>query len=784
MTSQVDLDIECALLEGARDRLRSLGARDLSETLLVMHSLRNGATSASLTHLLPRLDAIVNDLSRGAPGAVDRACEAVRGQLERIRISPDVGEDELDQCFIEEAGEYLATARDLLNSLEVDGRDAVAAEELYRVVHTFKGAAGMVGRRETASAAHLLEELVQELKDGERILGTPLVRRLRQAFDLLERCVERPDQAKELEITLLALLSGAEPFQSTRPLVGYPRTPRRRRAKDRSKESKVVVRLDGVVLHEMRDASRSSRSIAVGLRRQVAEMRIELDGLTPIADELIDLAERAASTFERHHLFEMARSVLDVVDTVDRRSTGLERNVSRLERRATRLEGLIDRSQQVRASWIFERLEAVAEEAGVRTGRPLQILRVGEDVVLERRLASWVVEPLLHLVRNAVAHGLEAPAQRTALNKEPAGRIALEAQAGPGWLSFSVYDDGRGIDVDAIRHRVAAMGLRDASTVDEATDDEILEWIFLPGVTSRQEADEVAGRGVGLDAVRRSVARRGGELDVETWAGRGTRFQIRLPGAGESVSLVIFEVGGVLLALPSDDVFRVDSIGRGEVPLGESALADVLDLKLSLGQESCTLQTSLGPLLVDRVRGRAVREVRSIRGRLAAIGPYAGVATTRSGEDVALVLDVEALASASRTEPSAARVLVVEDSPTVRGALGRALRGAGFLVTEAIDGVDGWERLREVAVDAVVTDLEMPRMGGFELIDRIRGGADQAELPVIVVTSKSTPELRRRADSMAVDAFFHKEWGDRAFVRTVTTIIERKRRKPSEPSTR
>lgn len=777
MTWETDLDVVQALLEGARDRLRSLRPADTSEALLVIHNLREVAAAASMTELVPILDSVSNELAQGRPNAVERSLKAIQEHLRLSKECRDTEHDELERCFEVEAAGHLASIREHLEHLDADVEGMDGLEELSRAVHTLKGAAAMLGRQETASGAHLLEDLFYDVSRGRRVLDDRLLSKLYQAVDLLEALVDRPDQSKEIEVALLVLLGeqGDIDIRSTTEIALPAPADRRRRTSDRRRDTSSFLRVP-------LPGARRFEQLYSASRKNSTEVKAAFDRTASVAADLRDLSEllldpdmmpRSSTAIESR-----GRAVLGIITAGAR----LERAMEDIERQVSALDGVLRGAREpiaelrsARASWLFDQLVVVAEDTGHRAGRHLEIGRFGDDVLVERHTATWLLDQLQHVVRNAVAHGLEEPAQRIARGKEPSGRLVLEASAEAGCISFAIEDDGGGIDLESIRRRVVDMGLQTEEEVAEANRDEALEWIFLSGVSSRDSADQVAGRGVGLDVVRAEVERRGGLVRVATWPGRGTRFEVKLVDAVERCAALLFTVADVSFALPLSVVRHVSLTSSETDDEERLSLASLLELRQQPEPSPWTVSFEGGCLEVDAIRGVGHIDLHTLKGRLASIGPYLGVGTCSNDGSTAIVLDHTGLGHAAAITSS---ILLVEDSETVRTIFAQSLRAAGFGVLEAADGLEALESLRHAAVDLVVTDLEMPRLDGFELIARLREEPSFETLPIVVVTSNERAEARQRARELSASAFVLKSRGEKALVRVVRDVVEKKT-KPS-----
>ncbi|HYX24158.1 MAG TPA: response regulator, partial [Thermoanaerobaculia bacterium] len=407
----------------------------------------------------------------------------------------------------------------------------------------------------------------------------------------------------------------------------------------------------------------------------------------------------------------------------------------------------------------------------------------GEETRLDRRIARELEEALLHLVRNAVDHGIEPPEVREALHKPRTGRIRVQALADGPKVRLLIADDGGGIDVARVLQKAVEVGLVDAASAAGMGKKEALRLLFSPGFSTRKLVSEISGRGVGLDVVANVVNRVGGEVFVETEARRGTTFTVDVPVARRGESVMLLRVGQLKIALPASVVRRATRLegGGGVVERDGRTLAVFPDrlvpfvpLSRLYGQAPAERQLLLEgvvsgqplALAVDDVEGEHEVLVRPITRRVPTDHLLEGVALLASGEPVG-VLSPAVLAQAEylRALPAArpqvvvrrVRVLLVDDSLVTREMERRLLEDAGFLVSAAADAEEALSLLAEESFDCVVTDIEMPRMDGFELAAQLRSMEHFAQMPIIVVSTRDRPEDRLKGLKVGADAYLTKQ---------------------------
>jgi len=446
------------------------------------------------------------------------------------------------------------------------------------------------------------------------------------------------------------------------------------------------------------------------------------------------------------------------------------------------------------------------KEAARAAGKQVRVETLGETVELDTSVIEQIVDPLLHLVQNAIGHGIESAAERRALGKPPIGAVTLSAAHQGGAVVLEVADDGRGIDPDLVRRRAVARGFVGAEMAAALTDREAIDLIFLPGFTTATAVTTASGRGVGMDVVRTNVRRLNGEIDVTSTMGEGTRFTLRLPLTVLVSEALLVRVGPETFAAALNAVHVVTALSPDRIkagPHGEAVTVgdDVVDL-VSLAAVLGLPESPRGqrrPALVLRAGGRLLAVevdevlhkqdivIKPLGGFLEGAGPYAGATVTADGR-VVLLLDAlgvaERVASKVRGEratgaaeaataasPARKRVLLVDDSISVRRFVGQMLEKAGFDVITAADGADAISRLGESSFDALVTDLEMPRVNGYELIDDVRRRTSTRTLPVIVLTTRAGDKHVALARQLGVEHYVTKPVEEQTFVALVGSVV-------------
>jgi two-component system sensor histidine kinase and response regulator WspE len=441
-------------------------------------------------------------------------------------------------------------------------------------------------------------------------------------------------------------------------------------------------------------------------------------------------------------------------------------------------------------------------------GKRASFTVIGGAVEVDRDILRKLEAPLNHLLRNCVDHGLETPEERRAAGKPEIGRITLEARHQAGTLAIEVRDDGRGIDAESLRRKTVDRKLLDASMAAELSNAELFEFLFLPGFSTASQVTEVSGRGVGLDVVRSMVQEVSGTVRVEAQVGQGAVFSLRLPVTLSVVRAALAEIAGELYAFPLSKLERIVRVSVEELEPVQGKLQftldgasvglvrseDVLDLSGATPIEDCLSVVVIRKdhylcgVVVDRFIGEQDLVVRPLDPRLGKVPQISSAAITEEG-DVLLIVDVEDLLHSvqqllgegrlrgmtslvTHDRKARPRVLVVDDSITVREVERQLLVAEGYDVDVAIDGQDGWHALRSGSYDLLVSDIDMPRMSGLELIKAARQDSRFEHLPIIIVSYKDREEDRLRGFEVGANAYLTKgSFHDNSFVRTVSDLI-------------
>lgn len=552
------------------------------------------------------------------------------------------------------------------------------------------------------------------------------------------------------------------------------------------------------------------------LRQQLRD--IELQAETQMSSRL-EAAKAASQSFDplefdRFTRFQeitrmMAESVNDVATvqrTLQRSLDSTEDELATQARLTRDLQDDLLRTRMVEFEGQSDRLYRVVRQAAKETGKQVRLDIVGGSIEIDRGVLDRMIGAFEHLLRNCVTHGIESPEARAAANKDAAGTVLVSVTQEGNEVGIEFRDDGRGLDLQRIRAKGVAMGLIGAD--QEVGDAELANLIFTPGFSTAETVTELAGRGVGMDVVRSEVNAMGGRIETATAPGQGTSFKLVLPLTTAVTQVVMLRCGDATVAVPSTLIEIVRRASPEEIEQAYASGAYVLgDRPLPFFWLGALLQLSPAPtenagrtrpvvvvrsaqqrvaLHVDEVLGNQEVVVKNLGPQLSRLPGLAGMTLLASGS-VALIYNPVALATlygdaaraatlatlqggtapASPTavtpEPQVAAaplVLVVDDSLTVRRVTQRLLVREGYRVALAKDGIDALEKLAEERPQVVLSDIEMPRMDGFDLVRNIRGDARLRDLPVIMITSRIAQKHRDYAAELGVDHYLGKPYSE------------------------
>ncbi|WP_322815203.1 hybrid sensor histidine kinase/response regulator [Chloroflexus sp.] len=710
--------------------------------------------------------------------------------------------------FRDETAENVRVLNDALLNLEAqvdDDQRRAALDRAFRAVHTIKGSARMLGFDPIAQLAHALEHILGDLREGRRVPERTLVDLLLQSGDLITRLTAETPQLSA--VTLAQLPDFLQALQGTSPATPAVSPPSPQLAPPESSSSTdtplrtsrqtVRVRID-----RLDQLFNLAGELTIG-QQWLTELSTELEQLYALVSRqqraLLALEQELSrlrfSSIQRQTLDARLSALRDVqgilVDRVQNQRENLDRYLSRQHLLVKDLEQEVMAVRLLPIATIFNSLPRLVRDLATATGKQAALEIRGETTELDRKVLELISDPLVHLIRNAVDHGLEPPNERIAQGKPPTGLIQISAESAGNEVRIKIQDDGRGIDPARIRTRAIELGLLTAGRADQLDTQETLDLIFQPGFSTATNVTEISGRGVGMDIVRANLLELGGQVRIDSTIGQGTTITLTIPLTLITSRVVVVQVGQYQLALPAmtirsilwvqcDQIQFIDgqpTFAHQQRTISLLSLAELLAIP---AESSLTRYRRVPAVLLKTRQHRVALLVDDVIDEREAVikplGPLFARRSALSGAvqsgDGRLVLLINPLylveGNGYRPKPAApalrqvaeptrtVRLLVVDDSFTTRELLRSILQSAGYDVTVAIDGADALDRLRSTPYDLVVSDIEMPRVDGFTLTTRIRNELALVDLPVILITSLASEEHRRRGLEVGAQAYIVK----------------------------
>lgn len=721
-----------------------------------------------------------------------------------------------------------------LLALERDPTATAQLEACMRAAHSLKGAARIVGLEGGVRVAHVMEDCLVAAQRGGIVLTPAHIDALLQGTDLLQRVGHPPDgnlnwpeldgkaaidawiahmghlidgdgavPALPVTVSVSARPPEAEPAPASPPVSEPSFDTQERMLRVNADRLDRLLAMAGEALVESHWLRPFGGAMQQARRVQMRAMQA-LDGAQALLDSADGSVPRlqAALAAVRQILEDSHGQLSQRVDEFDQ----YDHRASRLSRQ------LYDTALSCRMRPLSDGITGysrMVRDLGRALGKNVHLTLSGEHTQVDRDILEQLDAPLAHLLRNAVDHGIELPAVRSAAGKPEEGRITLQARHNAGRLVIEIFDDGAGVDLDALRSAIVRRGLAQAETTARMSQAELLEFLLLPGFSLRETVSEVSGRGVGLDAVQDMVRAVRGSLKLSQQPGNGLHFHLELPLTLSVVRALLVEVSGEAYAFPLGLVQRAVAVQRDAIeqteqhqhfmhdgrPVGLVSAAQILQ-RPERQQEGHAVpvvvigeQERVYGVAVDRLIGERLLVVQPLAQALGKIKDIAAGSLTDDGTPV-LIFDVEDMlrsveklvsdgriervrqGTADTASVRRKRVLVVDDSLTVRELERKLLATRGYDVAVAVDGMDGWNVLRAESFDLVITDVDMPRMDGIELVTRIRGDTRLAALPVMIVSYKDREQDRERGLQAGADYYLAKgSFHDTALLDAVHDLI-------------
>jgi chemosensory pili system protein ChpA (sensor histidine kinase/response regulator) len=782
---------------------------------------------------------------------LDGTLDAPAAPILRDEIDP-----QLLQIFTVEAQDLLPAIARCLRTLMQNPNLRDVARDMMRHLHTFKGSARMAGAMKLGELVHDMEtriESAMQLASVPAVVVEDLQSQYDQAQLLFERLLHSPAVAPEAanqDKAVPGAMAG-KPWESgaTEPVHESP--PAVAEAAREGEPARLAaanapfIRVRADVIDRLVDhagevsISRSKLEAEVAtlrgsltdltenisrLRSQLREVELQADAQIQARSDQV--AKQSSSfdplEFDRYSRLQeltrlLAESVEDVALVQSNMIKGLQladNDLGAQSRLTRELQQQLMRVRLVPFSNVSERLYRVARQAAKELQKRAHLDIIGAETEIDRSLLEQMAGPFEHLVRNAIVHGLEAPAERLAAGKSDTGELRIEVRREGNEIVVVFADDGAGLDLERIRARAISSGLLSAERKLEER--ELIEFIFTPGLSTAREVTELAGRGVGMDVVREQVSSLGGRIAVSTQRGGGSRFTLYLPMTLSIMQVVLASVGGRRYALPAAMVEQarrvrsrdlVAALQGGAIAFDDIGEVTLRPLSQLLGRETVIAANDqhavallrLGDdrlaICADELSANQEVVVKNVGPQVARLAGVLGATVLGNGEVVLIINPVQLIgrapeppvldaydAAGDPKEPAAgaaklgagsgATVMVVDDSLTVRRVTQRLLERNGYRTVLAKDGVDAMRELQEELPDIMLVDIEMPRMDGYDLTRNVRGNPATRDIPIIMITSRTAEKHRRVAFELGVNEYLGKPYREDELLELVRRYVE------------
>jgi two-component system chemotaxis sensor kinase CheA len=729
------------------------------------------------------------------------------------------------ETFLVEAGEHMVAISASLMELERapdPARTDAALEVVYRAAHSLKGGARIVNLTLVEFLCQSLEECLAAIRRGERPVTAPLLDLLHEATATIEKILASPDPkapATALKSTAIRLrrqlddpasldLGETAPKQEEPPPAPQPPPPPAEPREvvvaappeppppePRRSPGAETVRVPAARLDDLMLQAEEMVSLKLGMQQHILGVKEVMDRVALLRRPLS--GEEAP---DRETMREMDRGLADIA----KRLAGLLRRGEDDHRQAASMvDNLIHDAKNLLLfpfSSITEGFGKLVREMSREQGKEIELRLSGEGIELDRRILQELKDPLIHILRNCIDHGIETVADRREGNKPLPALIAIGAVCrDSGKIEIVVRDDGRGINATQVRGAALRLGFITPEAAATMDDGEARQLIFKSGLSTRGEVTTISGRGLGLAIAAERIEKLGGSISLESGEGSGTSFRLVIPLSLATFRGIHLRVGERLFAIPTLNVLKVcrvrteelQRVGNRESLVLEQRTVPVVALSAILGipadtREENAVRTLMllgsgreqAAFLIDEVLGEDDLLVKGLGPQLVRVRNVSGATVLGNGMVAPILNSLDLLKSAfgghvqqhvsplpggaAQAGRTAHSVLVVDDSITSRTLLKNVLESYGYSVTTAVDGCDALTALQESHFDLVSSDVEMPRMDGFELTARIRADERFSRLPVVLVTSMDSPEDRKKGINAGADAYIVKSSFDQS----------------------
>jgi len=821
---------------------------------------------AAFAELKARYALPLQEMNIPVPTEAEPAPSAQEESLPDSYYCPDM-EAAILEYFVPEAQEYLENISLCLLRLETAPESKDTVHQLFRAAHTLKGSAFTVGFQVIGDLTHHMEDIMGAIRDGRMHVTAELTDVFFRAVDEVRLLLGR-DPAKLSQIRrefgpiMQRLRQVSSGTTATPPATVQPRAESPAKV---GEEIPAASRTPEIATNTVRvSRDRLERLLNLVGELVIGRSRLEqrLGGLEQLSRQVLMFKGRMLDTvrsfedkyeftlpaqstgandstslalpvdfgsleFDKYDDFNiLARRMTEVSADVGEAMAQLDTSIRQaredmglLQHLTVAMRGEIASTRMVPIGTLFTRFQKAIREVARQAGKNVTVSFSGADTEIDASVVQQLADPLIHIMRNSVAHGIETPAARIACGKPEGGTIYLSAMSRGSMVVLEIEDDGAGMNLEKIKAKAVSLGLVRPEYADMMSPAEVTKLIYLPGFTTADEVGGQAGRGVGMDVVKRVVTQMSGQIEVETEQGIGTKFTLSIPltllissalmvrAGDQQYAMLLPHIREILLP-PSGAVEDIGGIPIFQLRAGEAV--EIRSLARLLGTAPMPHDGPLPVVVVNTPTGTLGLEVDALLGlqeivvktlgslKLFQGSCYSGATIDPEGR-VVLVVDVGSLVSAQERSPAlpdatslhdvlqlgmgdatvqkatadqdSPVILLIDDSLSVRKFIGRMLETAGYHVQTAADGEEGLRKAMTTPYRLIITDLEMPKMNGYELIQALRERPQTRTTPIIVMTTRAGEKHKQMAQSLGVTAYLTKPVEERALIREISQFV-------------
>ena len=767
----------------------------------------------------------------------DQDAEAPGGDVSELEEQLLSTEDDLDESllpvFAEEAQDLMPQISQMIRDLRGSPTNSRLINSLHRALHTVKGSARMVGALRIGTVVHHMESMMESADHG-KIAAADIVDLLEAQHDRAANMLEKllhPDQVPV--IAEIGMDANAASTPTAMPVAEAPLSAQSSGQKlvrvgtdiiDRLVNEAGEVRLSGAALSGGLDVMRKSLAELGENAKRLSKMLRELEMQTEsqmaarreaAAEVGLDFDPLEFDRFSRaqelsRFLAEGMHDIIDVQSNMEKLVSEQDSVILHQDQMASDIQQTLMSVRLVKFATISERLFKVVRQAAKEVGKNVRLDIIGESIEVDRGVLDRMVAPLEHLLRNGVAHGIETPEQRKQVGKPDMGMIKLEVTHDGNFVFLKMTDDGQGLNTEIVRRKGVEKGLVLASeTPSEAR---LIELIFMPGFSTADSVSQIAGRGVGMDVVKNEIISLGGQIEVKTVTGKGMDYWVTLPVSLATMQAILVEASGQLWAIPAEMVEQINSyklpdmlaiqkagfvsVQESKIPKFPYAYLPHLLGELAISPEQKTYNTLVMvrsgerqvAVHVDRLLGTREVVVKSIGRQMSRISGISGATVMGDGR-LGIIINPVYLANVKKdswslgtkslsadyvaraTRPT---IMVVDDSLTIRKATSKLLERSGYDVMVAKDGIDALEVLQDRLPDVILSDVEMPRMDGFELLKNLKAEPKYRSIPVVMITSRTADKHKSTGLSLGANVYLGKPYKEDELLGHIESFLKAK----------